>query len=52
MTILALFNVVVHSCDGWTSVVPTGIILSAIVSVLALVTSWMGYSIEARQEAR
>ncbi|MBA4090987.1 MAG: hypothetical protein C0494_10375 [Sphingobium sp.] len=50
MMILALFNAFIHSRDGWTSVVPTGLILSAIVSVLALVTSWMGYSLEARRE--
>lgn len=50
MMILALFNVFIHSRDGWTSVMPTGLILSAIVSVLALVTSWMGYSLEARRE--
>lgn len=50
MMILALFNVFIHSRDGWTSVVPTGLILSAIVSVLALVTSWMGYLLEARRE--
>lgn len=52
MMILALFNVFVHSRDAWTSVVPTGLVLSGIVSVLALVTSWIGYSLEARQEAR
>jgi uncharacterized membrane protein len=51
MMILALFNAFVHSRDGWTSVVPTGLVLSAIVSVLALATSWMGYSLEARQDA-
>ncbi|WP_416463724.1 DUF2231 domain-containing protein [Sphingomonas sp. VDB2] len=50
MMILALFNVFIHSRDGWTSVMPTGLILSAIVSGLALVTSWMGYSLEARRE--
>lgn len=52
MMILALFNVFIHSRDAWTSVMPTGLILSGIVSVLAVVTSWMGYSLEARQEAR
>lgn len=52
MMILALFNVLIHSRDAWTSVVPMGILLSGIVSVLALVTSWMGFSLEARQEAR
>jgi len=45
---LALFNVCNHSRDGWTSVVPTGLILLAIVSVLAVVKSWIGYSLAAR----
>ena len=49
---LALINAFIHSRDAWTSVVPSGIILSGIVAVLAVVTSWMGYSLEARQEAK
>jgi uncharacterized membrane protein len=49
--VLALVNAFVHSRDAWTSVVPTGLVLSAIVAVLALVSSWLGYSLEARQEA-
>lgn len=51
MMILALVNAFIHSRDAWTSVVPTGITLSAIVTVLALASSWMGYSLHARQEA-
>jgi uncharacterized membrane protein len=51
MLALALLNAFIHSRDAWTSVVPTGIILSAIVTVLALATSWSGYALEARQEA-
>jgi len=50
MMILALVNAFIHSRDAWTSVVPTGLILSAIVAVLALATSWLGYALEARQE--
>ena len=52
MMALALLNAFIHSRDAWTSVVPTGIILSAIVSVLAIATSWSGYALEARQEAK
>lgn len=52
MLVLALFNAFIHSRDAWTSVMPTGIILSVIVAVLALVTSWSGYSLDARQEAK
>jgi uncharacterized membrane protein len=51
MLLLAILNGFIHSRDAWTSVVPTGLILSAIVAVLALVTSWLGYALEARQEA-
>jgi uncharacterized membrane protein len=40
--VLELFNAFVHSRDGWTSVVPAGLILS-IVSVLLLgVSGWLG----------
>ena len=42
--ILATFNMLIHSRDAWTSVVPTGLILSAIVVVLLLFTGWMGWS--------
>lgn len=52
MLLLAILNGFVHSRDAWTSVVPTGLILSAIVAVLAVVTSWLGYSLEARQETK
>jgi uncharacterized membrane protein len=52
MMALAVLNGFVHSRDAWTSVVPTGLILSAIVAVLAVATSWMGYALDARQEVR
>lgn len=48
---LAFINAFVHSRDGWTAIMPTGLILSAIVAVLALVTSWIGYSITGNREA-
>jgi uncharacterized membrane protein len=40
---LALFNAFVHSRDAWTSVVPTGLILSAIVVLLLPITGWLGW---------
>jgi uncharacterized membrane protein len=40
--LLALFNNFVHSRDAWTSVVPTGLILSALTVVVMLVTAWLG----------
>jgi uncharacterized membrane protein len=42
--ILALFNSFVHSRDAWTSVVPTGLILSAVTVIVLLFTGWMGGS--------
>ncbi|NTH49334.1 DUF2231 domain-containing protein [Agrobacterium rhizogenes] len=43
--ILSFFNALVHSRDAWTSVVPTGLILSAVVVVIILFTAWMGWSL-------
>ena len=43
--ILAIFNVFVHSRDGYTSVVPTGLILSALTVLILLVTGWMGWEL-------
>jgi len=40
--ILSLVNVFIHSRDGYTAVVPTGLILSGIVVVILLFTGWMG----------
>lgn len=42
--VFAVINGFVHSRDAWTSVVPTGLILSAITAVLVIVTSWNGYA--------
>lgn len=39
---LAILNMLVHSRDGWTSIVPTGLILSALVVLILLFTGWMG----------
>lgn len=46
MLALAILNGFIHSRDGWTSVVPTGLALSVAVSALALATAWSGYSLE------
>ncbi|RZI59937.1 MAG: DUF2231 domain-containing protein, partial [Zymomonas sp.] len=40
--LLSLWNVFVHSRDAYTSVWPTGLILSAIVAVLVILTNWFG----------
>ena len=42
--ILALFNSLVHSRDAWTSVVPTGLTLSAITVLVMLFTGWLGWT--------
>jgi uncharacterized membrane protein len=42
--ILSIINVLVHSRDGYTSVVPTGLILSTLVVLILLVTGWQGWS--------
>jgi uncharacterized membrane protein len=42
--LLALFNSFVHSRDAWTSVVPTGLILSALTVVVMWFTGWLGGS--------
>lgn len=39
---IALINVLVHSRDAWTSVVPTGLELSVVTVVLMLLTGWLG----------
>ena len=42
--ILAFINAFVHSRDGYTSVVPEGLILSALVVLILAFTGWMGWS--------
>jgi uncharacterized membrane protein len=41
--ILAIFNCLVHTHDAWTSVVPTGLTLSALTVLILLVTGWNGW---------
>ena len=42
--VLALLNCFVHSRDAWTSVVPTGLMLSTLTVIVMLFTGWMGWS--------
>ena len=42
--VLALFNSFIHSRDAWTSVVPTGLMLSAITVLVMLFTGWLGWT--------
>jgi uncharacterized membrane protein len=41
--ILSIINALVHTRDAYTSVVPTGLTLSAIVVVLLAITGWNGW---------
>ncbi len=38
--VVEVFNSLVHARDGWTAVVPAGLTLSAIATVLSLVAGW------------
>jgi len=39
--VLSLINAFVHSRDGYTAVVPTGLMLSGLVVVVLLLTAWV-----------
>jgi uncharacterized membrane protein len=41
--VLAIINSLVHTHDAYTSVVPTGLVLSVITVLLLLVTGWNGW---------
>ena len=41
--VVEIFNVFIHSRDAYTSVVPTGLILSALAVLILCVTGWMGW---------
>jgi len=42
--VLAFSNALVHSRDAWTSVVPAGLVLSALTVLVLLFTGWMGWA--------
>jgi uncharacterized membrane protein len=46
--LLSLFNAFVHSRDGYTAVVPTGLIFSGLVVVVLLLTAWVGMALANR----
>jgi uncharacterized membrane protein len=46
---LAVINAFIHSRDGYTAVVPTGLMLSASVVVVLLLTAWVAAALESRQ---
>jgi uncharacterized membrane protein len=46
--LLSLTNAFVHSRDGYTAVVPTGLMLSGLVVVVMLLTAWVGMALANR----
>jgi uncharacterized membrane protein len=42
--VLSIFNALIHTRDAYTSVVPSGLILSALVVAILLVTGWNGWT--------
>jgi uncharacterized membrane protein len=40
--LLAFVNSLVHARDGWTGVVPEGLILSAVTVIVMMVSDWLG----------
>jgi uncharacterized membrane protein len=47
--IISFFNMLVHTRDAWTSVYPTGLILSAIVVLILPITGWLGWGMVYRE---
>ena len=43
--VLSTFNALIHTRDAYTSVVPSGLILSALVVAILLVTGWNGWTL-------
>jgi uncharacterized membrane protein len=46
---LAFFNSLVHAADGWTGVVPYGLVLSAVTVLFMAVTDWFGRAMVSRR---
>jgi len=43
--LLSLLNAFIHSRDGYTAVAPTGLALSAAVTLILIVVGWRGWSL-------
>ncbi len=43
VAVLSVVNAFIHSRDGYTAVVPDGLVLSAVVVLLMLFVAWMGW---------
>lgn len=42
--VLAFFNALLHARDAWTSVVPTGLVLSIVTVLILPITGWLGWT--------
>lgn len=49
---LAFINSLVHAGDGWTAVVPTGLVLSAATVAVGIAISWAGRAVTVRNVRR
>jgi uncharacterized membrane protein len=49
--VLGALDNLVHSRDAWTSVVPLGLILSAVTVIVMLITAWLSSATPYRQRA-
>ena len=45
VALLSIFNAFVHSRDAWTSVIPQGIAISAVVAILLAAMSFRGWAV-------
>ena len=49
--VIAAFNNLVHSRDAWTSVMPTGLALSAATVLITLLVAWLAFGASPRRGA-
>ena len=49
---LGFINSLVHARDGWTAVVPQGLILSVLMVVVMMITGWIGHATVLRRSAK
>jgi uncharacterized membrane protein len=47
--LLSLFNMLIHSRDAYTAVVPTGLTLSTLVVIILILSAWAGSALVDRQ---
>jgi uncharacterized membrane protein len=50
--VLGVINSFVHARDGWTAIVPQGLILSVAMVVVMMITGWLGHTSVLRRSAK